>query len=156
MFSTEKTAWRRYAARDARAVYRCAVKRPKMVSSGSECHEQFAFTRNIRACCVSDARGVAGEAAPSDLDGAPGENRPELGYEWTRFPEMYAEWEQSFLDYMYPHGPEFFRARNSGRRCGNGRFAYYAAKFGAEVWAIDLGPAVEVARRNTAETETFR
>src|SRR6185295_17048420 len=27
---------------------------------------------------------------------------------------------------------------------------YYATKYGAEVWAIDLGPAVEVASRNTA------
>jgi magnesium-protoporphyrin O-methyltransferase len=33
--------------------------------------------------------------------------------------------------------------------CGSGRHAYYAARFGAEVCAIDLGPAVEVARRNT-------
>ena len=34
--------------------------------------------------------------------------------------------------------------------CGNGRFAHYAAKYGAKVWAIDLGSAVEVARSNTA------
>lgn len=75
-----------------------------------------------------------------------------FGFEWTRFPEMYAEWNQSFLDYMQPHGPEFFRGKKVlDAGCGNGRFAYYAAKYGAEVWAIDLGPAVEVARRNTEQ-----
>ncbi len=75
-----------------------------------------------------------------------------FGFEWTRFPEMYEEWNQSFLDYMQPHGPEFFRGKKVlDAGCGNGRFAYYAAKYGAEVWAIDLGPAVEVARHNTEQ-----
>ena len=74
-----------------------------------------------------------------------------FGYEWQRFPEMYAEWEKQFLDYMKPHDPQsFFKGKKVlDAGCGNGRFAYYAAKYGAEVWAIDLGPAIEVARRNT-------
>lgn len=76
-----------------------------------------------------------------------------FGYEWSRFPEMYEEWHRSFVDYMQPHGPEFFRGKKVlDAGCGNGRFAYYAAKYGAEVWAIDLGPAVEVAERNTEKT----
>ena len=33
--------------------------------------------------------------------------------------------------------------------CGSGRHSYYAAKYGADVWAVDLGQHVEVARRNT-------
>jgi len=75
-----------------------------------------------------------------------------FGFEWTRFPEMYEEWNQSFLGYMQPHDAEFFRGKKVlDAGCGNGRFAYYAAKYGAEVWAIDLGPAVEVARRNTEQ-----
>jgi SAM-dependent methyltransferase/uncharacterized protein YbaR (Trm112 family) len=74
-----------------------------------------------------------------------------FGFEWTRFPEMYDEWERSFFDYMQPHSTEFFRDKKVlDAGCGNGRFAYYAAKCGAEVWAMDLGPAVEVANRNTA------
>src|SRR5713226_4200894 len=57
---------------------------------------------------------------------------------------------QSFLDYMQPHDPDFFRGKKVlDAGCGNGRFAYHAARSGAEVWAIDLGPAIEVARRNT-------
>ncbi len=74
-----------------------------------------------------------------------------FGYEWQRFPEMYAEWEKQFLDYMQPHSLEFFKGKKVlDAGCGNGRFAYYAGKYAQEVWAIDLGPAVEVARRNTA------
>lgn len=77
-----------------------------------------------------------------------------FGYEWQRFPEMYAEWEKQFLDYMQPHSPEFFKGKRVlDAGCGNGRFAYYAGKYAREVWAIDLGPAVEVARRNTASLE---
>lgn len=73
-----------------------------------------------------------------------------FGYEWHRFPEMYDEWERQFLDYMQPHAADFFPGKKIlDAGCGNGRFAYYAGKYGAEVWAIDLGPAVEVARRNT-------
>ena len=73
-----------------------------------------------------------------------------FGFEWHRFPEMYAEWERQFFEYMQPHDAEFFRGKKVlDAGCGNGRFAYYATKFGAEVWAIDLGPAVEVAKRNT-------
>jgi len=73
-----------------------------------------------------------------------------FGYEWHRFPEMYEEWEKQFLNYMQPHAADFFPGKKIlDAGCGNGRFAYYAAKYGAEVWAIDLGPAVEVAQRNT-------
>src|SRR5688572_5773106 len=93
---------------------------------------------------------LAGEAAATGTDAKQVETALSFGYEWHRFPEMYAEWERQFLDYMQPHGPEFFRGKKVlDAGCGNGRFAYYAGKYGAEVWAIDLGPAVEVARRNT-------
>ena len=83
---------------------------------------------------------------------APVKTALSFGYEWTRFPEMYAEWQRSFLQYMQPHEPEFFRGKKVlDAGCGNGRFAFYAAKYGAEVWGIDLGPAVEVAQKNTEE-----
>jgi SAM-dependent methyltransferase/uncharacterized protein YbaR (Trm112 family) len=77
-----------------------------------------------------------------------------FGYEWQRFPEMYAEWEKQFLDYMQPHNTDFFKGKKVlDAGCGNGRFAYYAGKYAREVWAIDLGPAVEVARKNTASLD---
>ena len=73
-----------------------------------------------------------------------------FGYEWQRFPEMYEQWEKNFRDYMQPHDPTYLKGKKVlDAGCGNGRFAYYAAKYGAEVWAIDLGPAIEVAQLNT-------
>jgi SAM-dependent methyltransferase len=93
---------------------------------------------------------LRGDVSATGTDSAQVETALSFGYEWHRFPEMYDEWEKQFLNYMQPHGPDFFRGKRIlDAGCGSGRFAYYAAKYGAEVWAIDLGPAVEVARRNT-------
>ncbi len=120
----------------------------------AHCNEHFPVTNTIPRMLLSPMReALAGDALASETDDRQVKTAQSFGYEWTRFPEMYAEWEQTFLNYMYPHGPEFFRGKKVlDAGCGNGRFAYYAARYGAEVWAIDLGPAVEVARRNTEET----
>lgn len=97
---------------------------------------------------LRDALLGAGSATGTDAKQV--ETALTFGFEWQRFPEMYAEWERQFLDYMQPHAAEFFRGKRIlDAGCGNGRFAYYASKYGAEVWAIDLGPAIEVAHQNT-------
>ena len=89
--------------------------------------------------------------AATSFDAKQAKTALSFGYEWQRFPEMYAEWEKQFLDYMQPHNTDFFKGKKVlDAGCGNGRFAYYAGKYAREVWAIDLGPAVEVARKNTA------
>ncbi len=120
----------------------------------TQCHELFPVINNIPRLVLSPLReALVEQKAGSEIHDPQVKTAQSFGYEWTRFPEMYAEWEQSFLDYMQPHPAEFFRGKKVlDAGCGNGRFAYYAAKYGAEVWAIDLGPAVEVARRNTEET----
>lgn len=93
----------------------------------------------------------------SGVDAKQVETALSFGYEWQRFPEMYAQWEKQFLDYMQPHNAAFFKGKKVlDAGCGNGRFAYYAAKYGAEVWAIDLGPAIEVARKNTEGAGNIR
>jgi len=119
------------------------------------CSLVFPIIRDIPRLLLSPFR----EALLGDSEAAAGPDDRQLrtalsfGYEWTRFPEMYPEWEQNFLSYMKPHGPDFFRGKKVlDAGCGNGRFAYYAAKYGAEVWAIDLGPAIEVARENTKDS----
>jgi SAM-dependent methyltransferase/uncharacterized protein YbaR (Trm112 family) len=76
-----------------------------------------------------------------------------FGFEWTHFSEMYPEWESNFRDYMFPRVEESFRGeRVLDAGCGIGRHAYYAARYGAEVWAVDISDAVEVAARNTRGT----
>jgi SAM-dependent methyltransferase len=72
-----------------------------------------------------------------------------FGFEWTHFSEMYPEWENNFRDYMFPRTEEFFRGKKVlDAGCGIGRHAYYAAHYGAEVWAVDISDAVEVAAKN--------
>jgi SAM-dependent methyltransferase/uncharacterized protein YbaR (Trm112 family) len=78
-----------------------------------------------------------------------------FGFEWTHFSEMYPEWESNFRDYMFPLTAESFRGKKVlDAGCGIGRHAYYAARCGAEVWAVDISDAVEVAARNTEGTGT--
>jgi len=117
------------------------------------CQQQFPIINNIPRLLLSPLREalLGNGAASGDYDPQVMTARS-FGFEWTRFPEMYEEWGRSFLSYMQPHDSEFFRGKKVlDAGCGNGRFAYYAARYGAEVWAIDLGPAVEVARRNTEQ-----
>src|SRR2546428_4142164 len=117
----------------------------------SKCSEGFPVIGGIPRLLLSPLREALLEnGAASGTDERQVQTALSFGFEWSRFPEMYKEWNQSFLNYMQPHGPEFFRGRKVlDAGCGNGRFAYYAAKYGAEVWAIDLGSAVDVARWNT-------
>jgi len=115
------------------------------------CDVSYPVVNGIPRMLLPNLRGaLAGELPPVGEEAKQVETALSFGYEWHRFPEMYDEWERQFIDYMQPHGPEFFRGKKVlDAGCGNGRFAYYASKYGADVWAIDLGPAVEVAHRNT-------
>ena len=119
----------------------------------AQCAEEFPLIRDIPRMLLSPLReALLGAGSASGTDAKQVETALSFGYEWTRFPEMYEEWERRFLDYMQPHDAGFFHGRKVlDAGCGNGRFAHYAAKYGAQVWAIDLGPAVEVAQRNTAQ-----
>lgn len=73
-------------------------------------------------------------------------------YQWRTFDEMLKEWKIYFDDYMKPFKPSFFRGKKVlDVGCGYGRIAYYSAKYGADVFAMDLSEAVESAYKNTKE-----
>ena len=76
-----------------------------------------------------------------------------FSYQWRVFSEMYSHWEENFRSYFAPLvEPRAFAGKlvlDAG--CGFGRHAYYAARYGAEVVAMDLSEAVETAYANTRE-----
>jgi SAM-dependent methyltransferase/uncharacterized protein YbaR (Trm112 family) len=75
-----------------------------------------------------------------------------FGFEWATFSEVIEEYEANFLSYINPVEKPFFRGKlvlDAG--CGAGRHSYYAAKFGAEVVAMDLSKAAEAAYNNTRQ-----
>jgi SAM-dependent methyltransferase len=76
---------------------------------------------------------------------------PVSAQSWIRFEGAQQTWEDAFLDVIRPLTPEGFIGRlmlDAG--CGFGRHAFYAARYGAEVLALDVSAeAVAAARRNT-------
>src|SRR5262245_8896235 len=136
---------------------RCPDCEGRLSASGSSldcvnCKEKFPVLNGVPRLISSAMRhALAGETSKIKIDDRQVETAKSFGFEWTRFPEMHAEWERNFLDYFSPHGPETFHNKTVlDAGCGNGRHAYYAAKNGAKVWAVDLSSAVEVAQRNNA------
>ena len=81
------------------------------------------------------------------------ETAERFGYEWTRFGEIRPQYATQFQGWIAPVEPGVFAGRavlDAG--CGKGRHLRLAARYGArEVIGVDLGPAVEVAARNTAD-----
>jgi SAM-dependent methyltransferase len=90
---------------------------------------------------------------PRLLPGTSGaeEVRTAEAFAWhgREFTDLSDEHEQHFRDVIAPRGPDFFAGKavlDAG--CGPGRHALFAARYGArEVWAVDLGDAVETAQR---------
>src|SRR5205085_4511782 len=119
------------------------------------CSEKFPIVNGIprlltkTASRLSDSsNGVADRGQTLQLKTA-----KSFGFEWTHFSEMYPEWESNFRDYMFPHTAESFRGKRVlDAGCGIVRHAYYAAHYGAEVWAVDISDAVYVAAKNISRT----
>lgn len=76
---------------------------------------------------------------------------PPSGHRWTGFDTAVPEWEENFRDFSSPLEPKDFLGKlvmDAG--CGFGRHTFFAARYGAEVIAVDSSAdAVEAARRNT-------
>ena len=141
---------------------RCPICQGALVSARSpefalgclKCNEIYPIVNGIPRMISKAMRLALGEENPLEkseiFDRTGVETARSFGFEWSHFPEMRPEWESNFWDYMFPHTPESF----SGKRvldagCGSGRHTYYAAQNKTEVWAIDISPAVEVAKYNT-------
>lgn len=133
--------------RDAEAALECR-----------RCGQRFSIRNGIpRMLSLSMRDALSGETLGMDVDRRQVATARSFGYEWARFPDMYQEWERNFLEYMAPHTPEFFRGKRVlDAGCGGGRHAHYAARNGAEVWAVDLGSAVDVAKANNRSLENVR
>src|SRR5713101_208148 len=124
----------------------------------SACSEEFPIVNGIPRLLLKTASGLSSASI-----GVADRNQKlqlktaeSFGFEWTHFSEMYPEWETNFRDYMFPCTAESFRdKRILDAGCGIGRHAYYAAHYGAEVWAVDISDAVEVAARNTQGTGAY-
>lgn len=117
------------------------------------CDEAYPVSGGIPRMLSSAMRhALSGATTDGEVDQRHVATAQSFGYEWNHFPEMRAEWEQNFWDYFAPHTPESFRGKRVlDAGCGSGRHAFHAARCGAEVWAVDLGSAVEVSRRNNAD-----
>lgn len=90
---------------------------------------------------------------PPELSSIKEKTSRAFGWQWREFVEMHPEYEEQFLDWIHPIGPEFFRDKlvmDAG--CGIGRHAYYAARYGArDVIGMDLSVAVDTAYENTGK-----
>lgn len=110
-------------------------------------------------CVGCDARysvrGGIPRMVPDALASDAHETAERFGYEWTRFAEIRPEYGSQFRGWIAPVDPAAFAGRvvlDAG--CGKGRHLRLVAQCGArEVIGVDLGPAVEIARRNTADLD---
>ncbi|MBA2505535.1 MAG: class I SAM-dependent methyltransferase [Thermoleophilaceae bacterium] len=96
----------------------------------------------------ADSAGTV-RMVPATLERAKSDTADSFAYEWEAFGDLRDEWRKNFLDYMRPHGPEFFDGKlvlDVGT--GSGRHSRQAAELGARVVAADLGDSIDVARSN--------
>ena len=117
-----------------------------------DCEDEIASGQLICESCASEfaiRRGVP-RLLPPGLSGVAERTSAAFGWQWREFVELYDEYEAQFLDWIHPIRPDFFRDKvvlDAG--CGNGRHAFYAARYGArEVVAMDLSEAVDTAYDN--------
>lgn len=81
------------------------------------------------------------------------EEGPATAHRWSTFPGGARAWEQAFLDLLAPlQAPDFLGKLVLDAGAGYGRFATTAARYGAEVVALDSsGDAVASAAHNCAD-----
>ncbi|RJP28991.1 MAG: methyltransferase domain-containing protein [Candidatus Omnitrophota bacterium] len=72
-----------------------------------------------------------------------------FGYQWSTFSQMACDFEENFLNYIYPVGKGFFKGKfGLDAGCGFGRHIFNASKFGARMVGLDYSRAIESTYRN--------
>lgn len=73
-----------------------------------------------------------------------------FGYQWTKFSKMYCDFEENFLNYIWPIETPFFKGKlGLDVGCGFGRHIFHAATYGAEMLGIDVSAAIDSSYENT-------
>jgi len=113
---------------------RCPICRGALVSARSpefalgclKCNEIYPIVNGIPRMISKAMRQALDDENPPEklerIDRMRVKTARSFGFEWSRFPEMRAEWESNFWDYMLPHTPESFRGKRVlDAGCGAGR-----------------------------------
>ncbi len=75
-----------------------------------------------------------------------------FGYEWQKFHEMKEEWRKNFDFYFEPADKPLLKEKTVLELgCGNGRHTFYASKICKELFAVDLGSAIDIAYLNNKD-----
>lgn len=124
------------------------LRRTLVVPRNTEFFEAYGrdFPPAVRSAWERDDAGASHRSGRRSLEVRTAES---FGFEWTTFHRQFDSYRENFLNYVSPINESFFRNKlvlDAG--CGQGRHAYWAAKFGAEVVALDLGDAVETTAEN--------
>jgi len=99
----------------------------------------------------SELFNTKGKSDKTDLNGRKKETMNRFGYEWSHFSEYNCD---NFKPFIEPLPVDYFRGKiGLDIGCGAGRHAMQASQSGAEIIAIDLSQAVDVAQRNNTENK---
>ncbi len=136
---------------ERRPVY-AASPRPRTGAPSRD--EGLRVREGILRCVGCEARYPVTDGIPRLMvDGAT--EGPSTGHRWTRFDTAMPAWEEHLRELLAPLGPDDLLGKlvlDAG--CGFGRHAFYAARWGAEVVAVDSGAeAVASAAQNLAEVD---
>jgi SAM-dependent methyltransferase len=120
-----------------------------------ECEGEIVAGELECVSCVArfTVRGGIPRLLPAGLSAVAERVSAAFGWQWQEFVELYDQYEAQFLDWIHPVSPDFFRDKvvlDAG--CGNGRHAFYAARYGSrEIVAMDFSDAVETAYANVGK-----
>jgi SAM-dependent methyltransferase len=102
-------------------------------------------------------------AAPDELSGVKAHTQQNFGFEWTAYarhgwddPQYNIATEESVFRHKSLMDPSELAGRlvlDGG--CGNGRYTYWASRYGGRVIGVDLTEAVDAAYTNTREVESI-